>query len=77
MSHVQREKEHEQFAESHEELEEAVEVSQYRFRIGDKTEGGDNYFVQTERGEYIIADVFTVNAGWVEGIESASAEYFE
>lgn len=59
------------------ELEEAVEVSQYRFRIGDKTEGGDNYFVQTERGEYIIADVFTVNAGWVEGIESVSVEYFE
>ena len=59
------------------ELDEAVEVSQYRFRIGDKTAGGDNNFVQTERGEYIIADVFTVNAGWIEGIESASAEYFE
>jgi len=59
------------------ELEEAVAVSQYRFRIGDKTESGDTYFVQTERGEYIIADVFTANIEWVEGIESASAEYFE
>mgnify|MGYP004280345665 CR=1 FL=1 len=32
---------------------------------------------EMERGEYIIADVFTANIEWVEGIESASAEYFE
>ena len=59
------------------EFEQAVEVSQYRFRIGVKTESGNNYFVQTERGQYLIDDVFTVNTAWIEGIESVSVKYFE
>ncbi len=53
-----------------------TEVSQFRFHIGNITEDGSGYFVRTERGEFIIEDVFKVNSEWVDGIESVVPEVF-
>jgi hypothetical protein len=45
-------------------------ISQTRFLIGSPTKDGTKYYVQTQRGTFTFPDVFSVNADWVDGIQS-------
>ncbi|MDA0987710.1 MAG: DUF4340 domain-containing protein [Chloroflexi bacterium] len=45
-------------------------ISQSRYTVGGLTEDGTGYYVQTQRGQSTIPDVFMVNADWVDGLQA-------
>jgi hypothetical protein len=45
-------------------------ISHTRFLIGNPTEDGTKYYAQTQRGTVTFPDIFSVNADWVDGIQS-------
>lgn len=50
-------------------------ISEWIFHIGNATEDGTRYYVQTEREE-LYDDIFTVNADWVESLVEGLQDVF-
>ena len=50
-------------------------ISHTRFLVGGKTEDGNHYYLQTQRGEFAMPEIFTAEAAWVEGLQELAAEY--
>lgn len=49
-------------------------ISESRFTIGNPLEDGTGYYARTQRGEFPMPDVFSVDADWVEGILAVAAD---
>ncbi len=50
-------------------------ISHTRYLVGGATEDGGAYYVQTQRGEFPLPEVFTMEASWVEGLQDLAADY--
>ncbi|MDE2860197.1 MAG: DUF4340 domain-containing protein [Chloroflexota bacterium] len=50
-------------------------LSHTRYLVGGLTEDGSAYYAQTVRGEFPFPEVFTIEASWVEAMQSLAADY--
>ena len=50
-------------------------LSHSRYLMGGLTEDGSAYYAQTVRGEFPLPEIFTIEASWVEAMQSLAAEY--
>ena len=50
-------------------------LSHTRYLVGGPNEDGSAYYAQTVRGEFPLPEIFTIEASWVEAMQSLAAEY--